>query len=142
MLFEPNLRILTQEEHLRKMWELFCPLENKTLLEKGFWDRSVHQMTYIDSSHNPSLSVISVGRVTPYKIIRERYLLRNCVDARWGRCSCWWGRFGQSIMHSTVHSQVREKTRGREEFFMFKFFLSCYKIWIFISQGSITGVED
>ena len=47
ILFEPNLRTMTQEEHLRKLWELFHPLEVKAQLCKFFQDRgAVHQMTY------------------------------------------------------------------------------------------------
>ena len=35
-LFEPNLRIITQEEHLGKLWELFHLLEVKAQLYKCF----------------------------------------------------------------------------------------------------------
>ena len=34
VLFEPNLKIKTQEKHLRKFWELFYPLEVKAQLPK------------------------------------------------------------------------------------------------------------
>lgn len=33
---EPNLRILTQKEQLRRLWELFCPLEVKAQLYEFF----------------------------------------------------------------------------------------------------------
>ena len=37
----------------------------------------------IDSLHNPDLrAVVVVGLVTTYKIKKECYLLRSCLDAR------------------------------------------------------------
>ena len=36
ILFKPNLRIITQEEDLRKLWELLLPLEVKVQLHKFF----------------------------------------------------------------------------------------------------------
>ena len=35
-LSEPNLRTITQEEQLRKFWELLCPLEVKEQFCKFF----------------------------------------------------------------------------------------------------------
>lgn len=36
----------------------------------------------IDRLHNPDLSTIMVGHVTPQKIRRECHLSRNCFDVR------------------------------------------------------------
>lgn len=47
-LFEPNFRILTQEEHLRKLWELLCLLKTSETVSIRFcfWTETVSQMMY------------------------------------------------------------------------------------------------
>ena len=58
--FESNLRIITKEEHLRKLWELFYPLEIKTQFIH-FWGKGLYIKWCIrDSLHNPELSAIVV----------------------------------------------------------------------------------
>ena len=55
--FEPNLRIITQEEYLRKLQKLFYLLEVKAELGKFFWTRGLYIKWHIvDSLHNPDLS--------------------------------------------------------------------------------------
>ena len=41
---------------------------------------AVHHMLIIDNLPNPDLSIIVVGHVTPYKIKKECFLLRSCLD--------------------------------------------------------------
>ena len=77
-----------------------------------------------------------VGHVTPYKIKKECYLLRSClIDARrmvlfmvkqvfLPMGEVWW--MHNADAQCTVQGEGRPK--GKEEFFMFKFFLSCHKI--------------
>ena len=53
ILLEPNLRIMTKKEHLRKLWELFCLLEIKAQLYKFLRQKVWFN---IGSLHNPDLS--------------------------------------------------------------------------------------
>ena len=91
-------------------------------------------MTFFDSLHNSDLSVT----VVPDKIKKECYLLRSClVDA--GRIFLFMieqvfllmGEFW-SIHNTDTQCTVggERRPKGREDFFMFKFFLSCHKIRI------------
>ena len=64
---QAKLRIIIQEKHLRKLWELFLLLEVKAELYKFF---ETEGCTLNDSLHNPDLSII----VAPYKIRKECYL--------------------------------------------------------------------
>ena len=77
------MRIITQEEHLRKLWGLFCSLTVKAHLYKIFRDRGLDiKWHIIESVYDPDLSIIVVGHVTLYKIRKECYLLRSCLAGR------------------------------------------------------------
>ena len=53
-LFEPNWRIITQEQQLRKLQELYRLLEVKTLSYKIFWDWGLYiKWLTTDSLHDP-----------------------------------------------------------------------------------------
>ena len=60
------MRIITWEEHLKKLRELFHPLEVKAQLHKFFeTEGCTSNDVIVDSLHNPDLSVILVGHLTP-----------------------------------------------------------------------------
>ena len=63
------MRIITREEHLGKLRELFCPLEVKSQFYKAF-ETEGWTLNDILLTQNPDLSVT----VTPYKIKKECYL--------------------------------------------------------------------
>lgn len=66
ILFKPNLRITTQEEHLRKLGELFHLFEAKAQLCKSFHTEDcTSNDVFTDSLRDPDLSVIVVGHVAP-----------------------------------------------------------------------------
>lgn len=66
LLFEPNLDITTQEEHLRKLGELFHLFEAKAQLCKSFdTEDCTSNDVFTDRLHDPDLSVMVVGHVAP-----------------------------------------------------------------------------
>ena len=63
---QAKLRIITWEQPLRKLQELFHPLEVKAQLYKFFWDKELYiKWRIIDSLHNPDLWVQSSGSSWP-----------------------------------------------------------------------------
>ena len=63
-------------------------------------------------------------------------VLEECCTLWLSRCFCQWGRFGWCIMRICSSWWWREKRPKAEKKnffnFMFKFFLSCCKIWMFL----------
>ena len=81
-LFEPNVRIITWKERLRKLWGLFHPSEVKTQFKFFETEGCTLNDILLTGLHHPDLSAILVGHVTPYKTKKECRVLRNClVDA-------------------------------------------------------------
>ena len=58
ILFDPNLKTVTGEEHLRKLWELFCPLETKDSYTRFLRQKAVHKWRAMSTLHNPDLSAL------------------------------------------------------------------------------------
>lgn len=61
-------------------------------------------------------------------------MLGECFSLWLCRYSCWWERFGSCIREIQNAQCWGRRPKGRE--FVFKFFLSWHKIWIFIPQSS------
>ena len=58
-----KLKIITREQHLRKLWELLHPLEVKAQLHKFFRTQGYTLKWHIiDSLHSPDLSIILAPR--------------------------------------------------------------------------------
>ena len=127
-----KLRIITREQHLRNLWELFCPLEVKAQLYKFLRQGLYIKWCIIDNLHNPDLA--------PYKIRKECYLLRSClVDSRRILLFMFEQLFllmGEvwSMHNADTQCTVegKEGAKRQRKFFMFKFLLSCHNIWIFL----------
>lgn len=57
-------RIITREQPLRKLWELFCSLKVKAQLHR-FFERGGCILNDVDGLHNPDLKVLSGGSCDP-----------------------------------------------------------------------------
>ena len=90
------------------------------------------------------------GHVALYKIKKECYLLRSYLVGA-GRMLLFMVEVvfhegeGWSMYNTDTQCTVCEKRgpKGRQEFFMFKFFLSCHKILILFHNGiRKSGIEE
>ena len=115
---QAKLRIITWEQPLRKLQELFWPLEVKAQLQK-FFDTGACTLNDVLLTYTIQICKYKVmGCVTPYKIKMECYLLRSCLMGA-GRMLCfiveevWW-------MHNADTQctlEGREEAKGQRKIF-------------------------
>lgn len=80
-----KLRVLTQEQPLKNLWELFCPSEVKAQRYRFFWDRGL----YVKWCRVGMIQICKykvVGHRRPLKDQGGMLLLKSIVDSQ---CS-WW----------------------------------------------------
>ena len=113
-----KLRIITRDQHLRKLQELLCPLEVKAQVmffeTEGCTLNDVLVTVYTIQIQVPLWPLTRSRSMVSFT---ELLVLGECCSLWLSRYFCWWGRFDQCIMQThSVQSREERSPKGREFF--------------------------